>query len=114
LGMPGVLAAAFEVEISLRPKVVDTDAVFHVALLFPGGVPEVNGDLTLVRVNTDDRGAVTGRVAIGVPQHIHYTGTAIDKIGTTLEAPELAGFYEVVFSDPSAGSEARDELIVQG
>lgn len=113
LGVPGKLAPEFRVELSVTPKVVEPQSVIHATLLFPDGVTGLDGVLRMERLNTDDAGQLLGKTPIGKKQQIRYSGDPIDQIGTMILAPDLTGFFEVVFEDASAGVEARDDVIVQ-
>ena len=113
LGVPGRLAPAFRVELSVTPKVIEPQELIHVSLLFPDGITSLDGVLRMERLNTDNAGHVQSKTPIGKKRQIHYTGDPVDQIGTMIAAPELTGFFEVVFEDGSASVEARDDVIVQ-
>lgn len=112
LGVPGKLAAEFVVEVSAAPKVVEPGASLGVALLFPGGVPAVQGKLSFHRVETDADGKELSAKAFGEPVSVDYSGGTVDKIGLMVDAPEYAGVYRIVF-EPTTGKSGRDVLIVQ-
>lgn len=113
LGVPGTLAPPFQIQISVTPKVVEPGALIHVSVLFPDGIQHVDGALWLERINTDETGQVTTRARVGEPVQMSYSGGSIDKIGTAVAAPDLRGFYEIIFQEQTTGTNAVDDFIVQ-
>ena len=111
LGVPGKLAAAFVVQVSVVPKVAEPGSPLSVVLLFPGGASSVVGTLRIDRVTVDQAG-VEDATTKGDPIQVNYSGGTLDRMSLSVDAPDLTGFYRVVF-ELDGGSAGRDELIVQ-
>lgn len=112
LGAPGLLAADVNVQLSVSPKVVEPGMEVSTVLLFPTGIPEIAGEIRFLRVRMNDAGEAEGESPAGKPVTLQYSGGKADKLGLLVRAPEIPGFYRVVF-EADSGETAEDELIVQ-
>ncbi|MBI1898510.1 MAG: hypothetical protein HYZ57_14745 [Acidobacteria bacterium] len=114
LGAPGVLAAApIQVDLSIRDRVVEPDQDVHAALTFPSGVTSIDATLQFERLQLDADGKVVSAAPTGKARVIRYSGTAADKIGIVIQAPEFPGFYRLALTDAGGARLASDDLFVQ-
>lgn len=116
LGKPGRLAGVPpKLEVSLREKVVNPDAIVHVSITFPTGIAAFTGYLTIERAKID---SATGAVmALDPPeqvQRVEYKGLGLETMSLVFKAPHMRGVYQVAFRDEmNAAPSGIDELIVQ-
>jgi hypothetical protein len=103
---------AEQVQISIRERVVEPQERVHVILSFIGGAPDVDGRLQFQAMKMTD-GPEEPSVAIGSPLEVRYSGTAADRIGVVVTAPQVPGLYRLVFSDATGRELGSDDLFVQ-
>ena len=109
LGKPGRLAAPLEIRVIASERVVETEALVSVALLFPGATTEIDGAVRWVKLS--ENGA--DELAEGVSAKVQYGGAPIDKISLQLTSPLYGGYYRIEFSDASGVNVIPDEVVVQ-
>ncbi len=109
LGAPGSLAAPSQVQVVANERVVDTDEIVSVALLFPGGATAIDGSVRWVNLPADGGPAQpAGDVA-----SVQYSGAPVEKIGLQLTTPAYCGYYRIEFADAGGTPVVPDEIIVQ-
>lgn len=116
LGKAGVLAAPLGqlVEVSLRERVVYPDNTVHVALTFSAALSTVNGELRIEKAILDASGNLTGYASPDKSYPIQYSGLAAEKLGLTVTAPNVRGFYRVAYYPKGAPDPVGyDELFLQ-
>jgi pimeloyl-ACP methyl ester carboxylesterase len=114
LGKIGVLAAAEQqVEVAIRERVCHPEDLVHVALTFPNGATDLQGELKVEKAQFD-----SANKHIGFTQPaahvIQYVGLTAEKLNVLMKAPTVPGIYRVAFyisgeSDPTGW----DDLFVQ-
>ncbi|HME07241.1 MAG TPA: hypothetical protein VKG25_09330 [Bryobacteraceae bacterium] len=109
LGAPGRLAAPSQVQVVANERVVDTDEIVSVALVFPGGATSIDGSVRWVNVPADGSPAQPA----GDAASVQYSGAPVDKIGLQLTTPAFCGYYRIEFADAAGTPVVPDEIIVQ-
>jgi len=109
LGAPGRLAAPAEIRVVANARVVETDSLVSVVLLFPGGTTQIDGAVRWVKLSdTGEPGQPEGDSA-----RVQYGGAPVDKIGLQLPSPPFGGFYSLEFTDASGAKVVPDQVVVQ-
>ncbi len=111
LEAPGNLAAPTEIHVVANERVVSTDAVVPVVLLFPGGATTIDGVVRWVRYDPTPNG--NPPEPEGDSATVRYFGAPVDKISLQLTSPSFAGYYRIEFADTSGAPVVPDEVIVQ-
>jgi pimeloyl-ACP methyl ester carboxylesterase len=109
----GTLAAETTVEVAVRDRVVEPEALLHISLSLGAGVSELKGSLLLERANLDAEGSAGAFVAQGAPEPLSYAGANVERINVTRDAPELAGLYRLTFLSTGGIPLGSDEFFVQ-
>jgi hypothetical protein len=109
LGASGRLAAPTEIRVVANARVVETDSLVSVVLLFPGGATQIDGAVRWVKLSeTGEPGQPEGDSA-----RVQYGGAPVDKIGLQLPSPPFGGFYSLEFTDASGAKVVPDQVVVQ-
>jgi pimeloyl-ACP methyl ester carboxylesterase len=112
LGSRALLPARVPVpQLSVRDRVVDPGASFHVLVTFPSGVAQMNGEIRIEKLLDPQTGTYSPAVFVS---RFDYRGALADHFSVILTAPNIYGVYRVAFH-PQADAEnmASDDLFVQ-
>jgi len=109
LGAPGRLAAPSMVHVVANERVVETEAVVSVALLFPGGTTTIDGSVRWVNVPAEGGPPELA----GDAAKVQYSGAQVEKISLQLNSPSFPGYYRIEFVDETGEPVVPDEIIVQ-
>lgn len=109
----GTLAAETKVEVAVRDRVVEPEALLHITLSLGAGVSELKGSLLLERASLDAEGNAGAFVAQGAAQGLSYAGANVERINVTRDAPELPGLYRLTFTSTGGAPLGSDEFFVQ-
>lgn len=113
-GKQGVLAVTVDrVEVAIRERVCHPEDLVHIALTFPSGVKNFNGELRIERAKLYNKGNFAG-YSKADSHTVRYEGLKPEKQNVALEAPTQRGLYRIAYFQSGQVSPAgSDELFFQ-